>query len=1080
MGILSIRPTTRAALGIGICSILGVGALAWSRSEDRREGPASGSPRPRPFLARLSGEFRYAPCEQARGEEGGERWARLVCRQPPLTEAERRRFRELDLTAASAARRASDTDRYREAPWALSARPFGGSVDAAIVRLEALAKRQPGNGRVHSDLSAAYLARASRDRDPRDLIRALEAAERGVQAEPDLPEARWNRAVALSALVRRPGLLAWRRVVTSERSEAWRAEAAAAIDRLSGPTRAERWRAAVPHLESALDRGDRDTAQALVAAHVPEVPDWIEDRLLVEALPLLENGGAGAYRSLEKLAAVAHLLARQTGETLLDEGLRSLVEIESAGAPRRALAVRGLETWRAARADFEAADYGTARLRFHQARRNLDRAGCPLAVGLLYWEARCANRLGEYPEGAARAAESLALPALAKSARLAGRLGWLLGSAQTALGQDTAALASFRAARARFETAGDVSGLASVVTRLARVETKVGDTLAAWRSRFDALSLFFDREDDPEFLVALAEVIYEAKDLDAPLAALALQDEELRGARETGSPLRLSLALRHRADLLGALDPGVMARSLGEARDEASLFASREARERTLRNIDFIEAGLLLRKDPRRALDLAQKAVAFFDDSVPSMLPSGLLVQAEARRALGDLEGAAADLALAMERIEGFRGLREGAPERAALVSASSAIYDQAVALALERGRGGEALDIAEMARSRALVDWLGSPSGDLSDLSVLSIRTKAWAELRRGLPADRAFVEYFAGSEALVAWLIQSGRVRWVRIPIPRAALRERIAVLDRAAPDRLEEELAGLYDLLIRPLAPYLAPDEPVQIVAADALLSVGFAALKDRRTGRFLIEDHRLTFAPSLNALVEGVARTERPEEAPRSALVVVDPEISKEYFPTLGRLPESRREGSAIGSLWPSTVLWGRAATPDAVLRALPGHDLLHFGNHAEVFAERPLRSRLILSPDPARNDPGVLTAEALLRSDLSAARLVVLAACASAGGRSAEGAAGLAWPLLARGVPQVLATVRPVEDKASAILLAEFYRALNGGSTAAEALRQAQIRRIQATHRAPAEAFEGAAFQLTTVAGSRRLQPGGLR
>jgi hypothetical protein len=206
MGILSIRPTTRAALGIGICSILGVGALAWSRSEDRREGLAFRSPRPRPFLARLSGGFRYAPCERARGEEGRERWARLVCRQPPLTEMERRRFRELNLAAASAARRASDTERYREAPWALSACPFGGSVDAAILRLEALAKRQPGNGRVRSDLSAAYMARASRDRDPRDLIRALEAAERGVQIEPDLAEALWNRAVALETLVRRPAI----------------------------------------------------------------------------------------------------------------------------------------------------------------------------------------------------------------------------------------------------------------------------------------------------------------------------------------------------------------------------------------------------------------------------------------------------------------------------------------------------------------------------------------------------------------------------------------------------------------------------------------------------------------------------------------------------------------------------------------------------------------------------------------------------------------------------------------------------------------------------------------------------------
>lgn len=898
-----------------------------------------------------------------------------------------------------------------------------------------------------------------------------------MQLSPGLEEALWNRAVALGTLVRRPATEAWQRVVATEGVKEWREEAGKTVARWSFPTRAKQWRNAIPRLESALARGDQAVAQGLVAEHFSEVPGWIEDRLLVGWLPAKEKGETReANRILGQIAEIARLFTLRSGDPLIHKEIRSLAELESEGDSNQLdSAVRGLGRWREARIAFASTDYGAARLLFHQARQDLASAGSPFSTGLLYWEARCSNRSGDYAEGAAQATAGLALPEIGRSARWSGRLGWVLGSAQSALGLDSEALASFRVARSLLEEAGDASGVASLEVRLAGAEAEAGNDLEAWRHRLQALELFFGREDDPEFLVGLAEAIYGAKDLGAPLASLALQNEEVRVAREGGSALALSLALRHRADLLGALDPKAMEQSLTEARVEAVSFASAVARERTLRQIDFVESGLVLGRDPRRALNLAQKAVDSFENSVPSMLPSALLVRSQARRALRDLEGAAADVSLAMERIESLRELRQGPADRAALVAASSAIYDEAISLSLDRRQAIAALDIAERARSRALLDWLGGLGDGLEIIPALSVRPKPFAELRSSLPGDRTFVEYFVGRKELIVWLVQRDQIRWLRVPIDRQTLRDRVARAGGTrSPDQIENGLESLYDLLIRPFRAQLPREEPLQIVADDALLSVGFAGLLDRDTGRFLVEDHPLAFSPSLNALVEGTAKSGGREQTPRSALVVADPEFSVELFPSLRRLPASRREGIAIGKLWPSEMLTGRVATPSSVLSALPRHDLLHFGTHAEVSAEQPLHSRLILAPELSRNDPGALTAETFLRADLGSVRLVVLSACGSAGRPSEEGAAGLAWPLLARGVPQVVATVRPVDDRASARLLAEFYRALKKGLPAVEALRQAQILRIKATPRAASEAREWSAYQLTSI--NQALQP----
>jgi tetratricopeptide (TPR) repeat protein len=104
-----------------------------------------------------------------------------------------------------------------------------GDLDRAITELEAAANelgtRQP-NPIVHTNLSAAYLARARWGNHPEDWSKALAAADQAIQIEMNVPEPYFNRALALEGLGQ-----------TEDAAKAWAAYALRDRDSNSGWTR---------------------------------------------------------------------------------------------------------------------------------------------------------------------------------------------------------------------------------------------------------------------------------------------------------------------------------------------------------------------------------------------------------------------------------------------------------------------------------------------------------------------------------------------------------------------------------------------------------------------------------------------------------------------------------------------------------------------------------------------------------------------------------------------------------------------------------------------------------------------------
>lgn len=132
--------------------------------------------------------------------------------------------------------------------------------------------------------------------------------------------------------------------------------------------------------------------------------------------------------------------------------------------------------------------------------------------------------------------------------------------------------------------------------------------------------------------------------------------------------------------------------------------------------------------------------------------------------------------------------------------------------------------------------------------------------------------------------------------------------------------------------------------------------------------------------------------------------------------------------------------GAAVDRSSVLQALQSAQCLHFAGHAEFDVDDPMQSALLLADGERLS---LLELLPVLRD--GAPSLVVLSACETAIARVtsfANETLGFPAALLSHGVSSVVASLWPVDDAATAMLMGEFHRLLPT-SDVTRALRQAQ-------------------------------------
>lgn len=342
-------------------------------------------------------------------------------------------------------------------------------------------------------------------------------------------------------------------------------------------------------------------------------------------------------------------------------------------------------------------------------------------------------------------------------------------------------------------------------------------------------------------------------------------------------------------------------------------------------------------------------------------------------------------------------------------------------------------------------------------------------AALQAALPTDATFVAYLLGSKRAFAFAITRAAADIVDLGTSADLDRQGQAwfrLLQHPESDEATQA-AGLYDLLVRPLEPYLG-GRPRLLLAPDGVLSfLPFAALLrvDGERRERLVERLEVAYVPSATVFLAQAAASPTPgqdlvalgdpiypgEDADEASEPATrgERELSLRGLRALPRLPGSGDEVRALADLFGearSTVLTRAHANRDDLTQALGGRRrrALHIACHGHLDDARPRLSGLVLAGGE------MLTLDDVARLDCEA-ELVVLSACDSGRGQlvSGEGVLGLVRAFMAAGAPRVVVANWRIGDQGTRELIVDFYRALlRDGLAPAAALRAIQRARLR--------------------------------
>lgn len=465
-----------------------------------------------------------------------------------------------------------------------------------------------------------------------------------------------------------------------------------------------------------------------------------------------------------------------------------------------------------------------------------------------------------------------------------------------------------------------------------------------------------------------------------------------RRSRSRGTPVLVRVQGWHAAALAAELDGDerltlVRCRAgLAELAAHRSALASMELRALAAGHgveLGLIGLGLLLRTgSPTRVLDWAERIRAAALLSVEPPAPD-------------DIQEERAELAAVHTELAAAR--RETGTEPPALMTRQTAL---------------------EHRIRRAA--WHRIPTREAPVAAVRSGRLAALLD-------DRVLISYGRYEEEMYAVVLDGRRRRlvrlgsWAEVRFEADALQFALRRLTRPGPSvslrsnrtSADHSLARLAELLVAPAG--VDPDAPLVVIPARDTHRVPWSAL------------HRgpVSVAPSASLWA---ATRARPAGA-GNVVVVAGP-----------GLPGAEAEAAAVAAAHRDpVVLTPPRSTPEAVLDAIAGADLVHLACHGRLRADNPTFSSLEVTD-------GQLTVHELDLRGI-APRRVVLAACDSAADVAYAGdeLVGFVGALLARGTAGLVASVVAVADTEAATLIGALHERIAAGDTLAAALHSARSR-----------------------------------
>jgi CHAT domain-containing protein len=261
--------------------------------------------------------------------------------------------------------------------------------------------------------------------------------------------------------------------------------------------------------------------------------------------------------------------------------------------------------------------------------------------------------------------------------------------------------------------------------------------------------------------------------------------------------------------------------------------------------------------------------------------------------------------------------------------------------------------------------------------------------------PTNTALVEYVIGDEQTYLFVITgpeqervaaqralpratvvssvttaSPTLKVYTLNVKRSELNERVERFRRQLAERdllFADAARALYNLLLAPASEQLQGKKLLTIVPDGALWELPFQALQTS-AGRYVLEEHAISYSPSLSVLREMASRrrVEPAAHSSSSGLVAFgNPSLSKAtgkgqtlgLMADLGALPDAERQVKGLAQIYGaanSTIYTGTEAREDRLKAEAGKYRILHLAAHGVLNDVSPMYSYIALAQDGTSN------------------------------------------------------------------------------------------------------------------------------
>lgn len=930
------------------------------------------------------------------------------------------------------------------------------SLNKAVDLLKEAHGLEAKDGEIASDLAAAYVLRAGRNNDPRDLLAAVAWSEEAIRLDPQIEEARFNLALALEKLhLDAQARAAWVDYLSNDRESPWASEARArkVLNTLSIRTR---WQKILPTLTTeplVLP------SQALFVDFAQQVRLHLENELLpawADAVALGDKPRVSKYLRLTEV--IARTQEAETGDTLLTDSVRQIMDSEkpSFSLAKRQNLVEGLRLYRDGRRLYEQQNHDAAKPILEHARIELELAGSPFALWAEFYIAVCDYHASRYAVALQSLAGLLGRMGNSNYLSLRGHVEWMIGLTQLDQAQYAESVLAFQRGLTYFKAAREKENIAAMCNLLSRGFEMLGDDLEAWRYRYAALARLSEIDKDRRINNILSSAVDGAVEEGLLSVARRFQSEMVRQTRISGNPLLLTIALHKDASLAARLGRHQEAEAaISEAKIWSTRILGSGVRDRVTADLFMAEGEVLRGENSTGSLKALEQSLALFHEQGARIR----LVAAERQRArtletMGDTANASVAYRAAIAEAEAQLG---SVPQEELLAFSAETrnLYNDFIAFAAKHETADQMFFWVEKARESYLQTALAAlkPIAARGITARSTLSTLTLASFQAALPKGTVLVEFKLLPDRLLRWTLTTEGMRFRQTPVDPVVLVQAVTGLREsiqkgASLAALRKPLTSLGELVLGEMKGELSTGRFLVVVPDGPLTDLPFDLLFPPGEGQPLIQLLPILSAPSAQSFLASTARLkEMGKGAPETALVFGNPSFERRLFPSLSDLPRAGVEAERIGIAYRQAIVFtANEATRAALERQGPLSEVIHFAGHAVLNKHEIWRSSLLLAKDTKVNDSGVFTVADLARLQLPRTRLVVLAACDTAGGGMgvSDGVPTLLVPLLATGVPYLVASMWEVDDATSSLFFEEFHRRVASGESPTTALREAKL------------------------------------